>query len=532
MSIIDQLEQTVTPAVLGEQASHQSVAYVSLLEQFYAVLAARLAQPDIYSELLRSDEIIRADAAVERPFFTQLWPDSAVKQEMIQALAADHHIDETATKQLLINAAPLVYRELMILANGQFLPAFLQQQMSELRPYLPIWSAPIITAAMATASIGRPPKPDAAAPSVSSTAETSGGLTDPETAAEAATVTHAPINPNDTDDSNARAYGTHGSEGHFNKAGSAIHANPAAHHLAKNTSLKQERVRSRNQCRDLLVRVFLLLLAVAALGLALWAFVLKPNSAPPAEPVVTEPVSVPPAPEPVAASTPVEVIVGVDDSGNLYTCSAIVGDTALQNTLQQALRSSFGEQATICQFTVQEGVANSIANLPAELLPNMLTMLRSTPFARLHLQNDRLTLEAPDTMLLQHLLSEMRALAPAMVIDSTAPIPLPDNPSAANSELGDADSLSNDAYPNDQYLNNATGTGEYQATDDETGDSVMPAPNKDASIPADMPNTAPNDLPNNMPSNDNQARPSGPISLSEVDEMASSIIVAEPAKVR
>ena len=53
-------------------------------------------------------------------------------------------------------------------------------------------------------------------------------------------------------------------------------------------------------------------------------------------------------------------------------------------------------------------------------------------------------------MLLQRLLSEMRALVPAMVIDSTAPIPLPDNPDAATSELGDADSLSNDVYPNDQ----------------------------------------------------------------------------------
>ncbi|MGO3876219.1 MAG: hypothetical protein ACTJH2_08675 [Psychrobacter celer] len=510
MSIIDQLEQTVTPAVLGEQASHQSVAYISLLEQFYAVLAARLAQPDIYSELLRSDETISTEVAVERPFFVQLWPDSAVQQVMIKALAADHHIDETATKQLLINAAPQVYRELMVLANGQFLPAFLQQQTSALRQYLPIWSAPIITAAA------------------------SGGLTNPETA------TNASINQNDIDDANARAYDTQGSEGHFDKTGSAIHASPAAHHLAKNTSLKQERVRSRNLRRDLLVRVFLLLLAVAALGLALWAFVLKPNSAPPAEPIVTESVTVPPAPEPVAAPTPVELIVGVDDSGSLYTCSAIVGDTALQNTLQQALRSSFGEQAAICQFTVQQEVANSIANLPAELLPNVLTMLRSTPFARLYLQNDRLTLEAPDAMLLQRLLSEMRALVPAMVIDSTAPIPLPDNPNAATSELGDADSLSNDVYPNDQYPNNATGAGEYQAADDETGDSVIPAPNNNASISADLPNTAPNNLPNNIPSNNtsnntsnnSQTRPSGPISLSEVDEMASSVIVAEPAQVR
>ena len=96
----------------------------------------------------------------------------------------------------------------MILANGQFLPAFLQQQTSALRQYLPIWSAPIITAAA------------------------SGGLTNFET------TTNASINQNDIDDSDARAYDTQGSEGHLDKTGSAIHASPAAHHLAKNTSLK------------------------------------------------------------------------------------------------------------------------------------------------------------------------------------------------------------------------------------------------------------------------------------------------------
>ena len=33
------------------------------------------------------------------------------------------------------------------MANGQFLPAFLQSQQPTFRHYLPIWSAPLITAA-------------------------------------------------------------------------------------------------------------------------------------------------------------------------------------------------------------------------------------------------------------------------------------------------------------------------------------------------------------------------------------------------
>ena len=131
-------------------------------------------------------------------------------------------------------------------------------------------------------------------------------------------------------------------------------------------------------------------------------------------------------------TTPIELIVGVDNGGNLYTCSATVGNAALQSSLQQALNTSFGEQASICELNIQDGVASTIANMPAEVLPNVLTMLRSTPFARLHVQNDRLTLEAPDSMLLQKLVTEIRNLAPAMVVESTAPLPLPDNSDTGN----------------------------------------------------------------------------------------------------
>ena len=49
------------------------------------------------------------------------------------------------------------------------------------------------------------------------------------------------------------------------------------------------------------------------------------------------------------------------------------------------------------------------------------------PFARLELQNDVLTLEAPDNMLLERLVADIRTLVRAMNIESTAPLPLPEN---------------------------------------------------------------------------------------------------------
>jgi hypothetical protein len=230
--------------------------------------------------------------------------------------------------------------------------------------------------------------------------------------------------------------------------------------------------------------------------------------------------------------TPIELIVGVDNSGSLYACSATIGDAALQSTLQQALNTSFGEQASICELTVQAGVASSIANLPEEVLPNVLTMIRSTPFARLHLQNDRLMLEAPDSMLLQRLVTDMRTLIPAMVIDSTAPLPLPEN-NDANAMNNTNNQFENEGAANNQYANdyNNGGSGEFQAADDDTGDRIVPnpVPNNYSNNTNNTPSNIPNNIPNNTPMNN---RPSGSISESEVDDMASTLIIAEPAQVR
>ena len=545
MNIIDQLEQTVTSAVLGGysndgnisgvyvnddntgQVDNSSVSHVSLLEQFYAMLAARLALPQIYSQLLRDDEPIANDNIIETPLFEQLWQAPNSRQTIIQELAATHHIDEVTTTKLIMNAAPLAYRELKVMANGQFLPAFLQSQQPSFRHYLPIWSAPLITAAQhdedelfnaqsAVADIAAAPvslnKYDASVVIPSENL-----ITEPNVAAEL--VNESFDNSLDT---------------------SAIHANPAEHHLAENGSLKREKVRTRNQRNDLLIRVFLLLAAITAIGLV-WALLIKPNNATPVEPVVTAPAVIAPIAEPPAQTlTPVELIVGVDNSGSLYTCTASVGDAALQDTLQQALNSSFGEQAGMCQFTVQEGIANNIANMPIEVLPNILTLLRATPFARLQLQNDRMMLEAPDSMQLQQLATDIRALVPTMMVDSTAPLPLPNNDGMGAADMNGA----NNQYDVNNYNanNNVNGNNDYQATDDDTGDSVMPAParNNDFNNPPmyDQPsnNAAMNNVPmNNAPVNNERpasTRPPGPFSESEVDDMASSVIVAEPAQVR
>lgn len=518
MTIIDQLEQTVTPAVLGNT---DSVAHITLLEEFYAMLVARLALPQVYSQLLRTDSGVATENAPERSLFEQLWPDPSMRQLIVQNMAATHHIDDVTTAQLLRNAAPLVYSEIKVLAHGQFVPAFLQAQQATIRPYLPIWSAPMITAAQ---EVDNESLRDS---SIIVNTETL--ITTPidRQDHQATTVDVAIIN-SATEPTIAIV-----SE-HPNVNTDAIHANPSDYHLAENKTKKQATIRTRNRKNDLLVRIVLLVAAIASIGLV-WALLIKPNQVAQIDPSVATPVIISPTNEPPPqVLTPVELIVGIDNSGSLYTCSASVGDASLQAALQQTLNTSFGEQAGICEVTVQVGTATSIPSMSIETLPNILTLLRAIPFARLHLQNDRMTLEAPDSMLLQRLITDIRTLAPAMTIDSTAPLPLPNNNNAMSNNnngletnnMGDGAGLNNqfeteNSAINNQYnnANNVGGVGDYQAPDDNTGDTMVPAPSRN------------NIQNNNRAANNTFNAPAGPISLSEVEDMASNMIVAEPAQV-
>ena len=271
MNIIDQLEKTVTPAVMGNDDSN-NVAYVSLLEQFYAVLAARLAVPQVYSQLLRTDQVITSTNN-ESPLFEQIWQDKSLQETIVQELSATHHIDEQTTEQLLISATLLAYRELKVLANGQFLPAFLQEKQAALRPYLPIWAAAAITATQGVdqqiqKSFG---SDDNNVPVHVPVSDDISNRLDDATLDTGIAGIDTAITNNDVGSieqiSTAERVSTEALDNDAIASSDAIHANPAVYHLAENSNLKRAQVRTRNQRNDLLIRVFLLIVALAALAL-------------------------------------------------------------------------------------------------------------------------------------------------------------------------------------------------------------------------------------------------------------------------
>ena len=490
MTIIDQLEKTVTLAVLEDS---DSVAHISLLEQFYAILITRLSVPEVYTQLLRSDQSLTGQQG--SMLFEQIWQQPSQRQLLLQELATTHHIDRATTEQLVTNAVPLVYLELKNQAKGQFLPAFLQQQQTVVRPYLPMWAATVLITDDAVIT-------NTAMPATDNTSVPVSVLMPQETAMLNSnmdiTLSDEPNNSTIMDD----------------EFSDNIYVNPAAYRHSQT----ETNVRTRNQRSDLIVRLLLLIIALTALAL-LWFLVVKPNYMTPAEPIVVETVIPPANVEPVIAMSPVELIVGVDNEGNLSTCTAIVGDTTLQNALSQALTANFNGQTDLCELTVKEGIATNLTVMTVEMLPDVFTLLRSVPFARLQLQDNSLSLAAPDDMLLQRLLIDMRTLLPTTMITTNAPIPLPSNDSDNIDALMNEDGTANPMNGRDDEFNNAPNNNynsetnmnrqqEYQEADDDNGDSVMPAQSR----------------------NIGSRVPAGSMSPSEADELANTEFVSEPAQ--
>ena len=461
MNIIEQLEQTVTTALLKDD---NNIAYISLLEQFYAILITRLAAPDIYNQLVAKGQSSQS-VPTDNTLFKQIWPVTKQRRLLIEKLATTYHVAETTTNELVANATQLSYQILTEQADNQFLPAYLQQQQPAVRQYLPVWTTAVV---------------------------------------EDATI----IDGIDSD-----------------LVTSEIRVNPSAYHdsetgdITPTRNLSTHSLSTRSLSNDLIVRLALIVIALVALAL-LWFLVIEPRYMTVAKPMKVQ--SKTPASDistnkiaPATVAMPAELIVAVDDSGNLYSCMAKVGDINLQKALNQALRVSFGEQADSCELTVQSGIEVDLSGVDTQVLPDLFTIVRAVPFARLHLQNAEISLAAPDAMSLQQLVNNVQTLLPTMTITTAAPIPLSDanNTTAINANEIDDSSLINERDDEFNDVNNNANI-EYQESDDDTDDRVTFMPTR---------NNYDNSSTSNLP-------PSGPISLSEADDIANSIIVSEPAQ--
>lgn len=144
MDIIGYLTRTVSPAVLGDNSSP---AKQSLLEQFYAIFAARLANNDTYGRF-SNDTIARDDQG----FYDRIWTDDTHRDRISRELAGAHNVDATAARGLITMAAPLAYHEIKSLAGTTPVPQFLNDNLASYQHHIPAWATALAPAGLVAAA--------------------------------------------------------------------------------------------------------------------------------------------------------------------------------------------------------------------------------------------------------------------------------------------------------------------------------------------------------------------------------------------
>lgn len=142
MNIIEHLTRTVTPVVLNNATDENRS---SLLEKFYAILVARLADSNVSSSF--ANATIADD---DHSFFDRVLPDTTHRTELVQQLSRHYSVPEQETSSLVSRAAPLVLRELRSLAGTTPLNTFLSNNIASVASVIPAWAYAFIPAGILT----------------------------------------------------------------------------------------------------------------------------------------------------------------------------------------------------------------------------------------------------------------------------------------------------------------------------------------------------------------------------------------------
>ena len=350
MDVIGHLTRTVSPAVLGDDSSP---AKKSLLEQFYAIFAARLADNDVYGRF--TNENIATD---DQSFYDRVWTDGSQRGQISSQLAEEHAVDPTAARGLVAMAAPLAYHEIKSLAGTTPVPQFLNDNLSSYQKHIPLWASAVVPAGVVAAST-------------------------PAGATLSDTVSTAPLQRQEEE------------KGSFMKA-------------------------------------LLPIIGLIILGALAWALLrgCQENPEPVGSPVNSGQVIT----EDTASDDAGQTVVAMDvepaslriatgsDANSLYACRINVGDDTLQSTVMNAMANVFGEESNKCRADVDDSFA---IDMPASAqLGSMLQIIKSVPNASMLIKGNDIVVNAADADVLQQLVTDLQAAAPAMTVTAEGPLDL------------------------------------------------------------------------------------------------------------
>ncbi len=141
MNIIEHLNRTITPILLGSNSQENN--QVNLLEKFYALTTARLADEKVYKDF-ENVSVANDDPS----FFERLFPKIEQRESLIKELATNFNTTEQQAGSLATRGAPLILNELRSLAGTSSLPVFLKNHLSSLVGFIPNWALGFIPVAI------------------------------------------------------------------------------------------------------------------------------------------------------------------------------------------------------------------------------------------------------------------------------------------------------------------------------------------------------------------------------------------------
>ena len=356
MDIIGHLTRTVTPAVLGDNHTQQNE---SLLKQFYALFAAKIADNDTYNSVA-GQEVNHDDLGL----FDRLWGDENQKNNMVNELAAHNNVEASSVKGLLATAAPLTFNEIKSLAGNTSVPQFLRDNLSSFRDHIPSWATSLLPAGVLGAG----------------------------------------------------AAGAHAINSNAEKV--TAHADTAGHRISDTTStepLQRQEKESGGFMKALLPIIGLIILAALA-----WALLkgCQDDTTPVAsqEQAVQQPV------EQGAVNTeldPAKLSLATGEGNDLFACRINAGNDDLGNTMVNAVTDVFGTDAD-CRSDIDDNFAT---DMPAAAhLGAILPLIKDTPNANVIIEGDEVRIDAPDQAQLDKLVADIKAAAPELNVVAAGPL--------------------------------------------------------------------------------------------------------------
>jgi len=161
------------------------------------------------------------------------------------------------------------------------------------------------------------------------------------------------------------------------------------------------------------------------LGALAWALLrgCQDNPEPVATPVITEEQAADDGQAMVAANVePASIRIATGEANTLYACRMNVGDETLQTTVMNAMSSTFGNEADKCRADVDDNFATDMP--AAAQLASILPIIKSVPNASMIIKGDEIVVNAAEADVLDKLVSDLQAAAPAMTIRAEGPLDL------------------------------------------------------------------------------------------------------------